>query len=371
MNEQMYQIAFSQLKGVDYGSAQKILQVSSLSAFFSCSKMDLVQIYGINPINATKLYQQFSLDIKNAQQTYELCIKNGIIPIFFTHKNYPQRLLECYDAPLLLYVKGNKDLNKGKFISIVGTRNATHYGKQLCHDLVGQLSHLLTDVTIVSGLAYGIDIAAHKAALEANVPTIGVLAGGLHRIYPAAHHCTALKMIQEGALITEQSYYTASEKRYFLQRNRIIAGISDAVVVVESAAKGGALVTASIAGTYNKDVFVFPGRTNDMASAGCNALIKHHKATMIENANDLCYFMGWSKQKKRNDFDKTKHNELIETLSKEEQIIIRCIKEVENISIDQLSYLTHLKVEDLMALLLALEFQNIVVCLPGNRYQLR
>ena len=370
-NEQKFQIALTLLKGIGFEEAKKILSIDTLSAFFSSTKMDLVHRYGIQPTAASALYEEFSTALKVADKEYEHCLKNNIKSLFFTDDDYPYRLLECYDAPLLLYTKSNTSFNQGKFISIVGTRNATYYGKQQCQQLVYDLANQLQNIIIISGLAYGIDITAHKAALEMNIPTIAVLAGGLHRIYPAVHRPTADKMLNNGAIITEQPYQTPSEKRYFLQRNRIIAGMSDAVVVAESAAKGGALVTASIATTYNKDVFVFPGRVNDAASAGCNALIKHHKATLIENADDLCYFMGWNTATKKKKEQKQKYLDGFDRLNPQEKSIIQFILQEENVSIDKLSYLTNIRIEDLLPILLMLEFQNYVVCLPGNRYQIK
>ncbi len=371
-NEKIYQIALTQLKGVGFRNAQKILsKTPNLQQFFTFTKNDLSQLLGIQPAVATNLHQQFSHALEIAQKEVEICKQQHIHPLFFTDTAYPQRLLECSDAPLLLYTKGNFNANTGKFIAIVGTRNATQYGKQQCHQLVTDLAKKFPDCVIISGLAYGIDISAHKAALDAHLPTIAVLAGGLKRIYPREHHKYIGDILQNGGIMTEQLYHDFSERHFFLQRNRIVAGMADAVIVMESAAKGGALVTASIAGTYNKDVFVYPGRSSDSASAGCNALIKHHKAALIENADDLIQAMCWDHQPISSPTPSSViHTSIYQTLSDEDKKIVACIEQQKHIHIDYLAELVAIKVEDLLPMLLLLEFQGIVVCLPGNRYQL-
>lgn len=373
-NEKIYQIALTQLKGVGFRNAQKIIhKTPHLQQFFSCSKSDLSQLLGIQPSVANSLHLQFSQALDIAQKELEFCHQHNIQPLFFTDDAYPARLLECSDAPLLLYTKGNFDANNGKFISIVGTRNATQYGKQQCQELVADLATKIPDCVIVSGLAYGIDISAHKAALDAHLPTIAVLAGGLKRIYPREHHKYIGDILQNGGIMTEQLYHDFAERHFFLQRNRIIAGMADAVIVMESAAKGGALVTASIAGTYNKDVFVYPGRCNDAASAGCNALIKHNKAALIENADDLLQAMCWhtnTASTTPTTPSSIAHTSIFQNLSDEDKKIVICLEQYQHLHIDHLSELVAIKVEDLLPMLLLLEFQGIVVCLPGNRYQL-
>jgi DNA processing protein len=327
---------------------------------------------GLEPAVIHTLTQQFPLVLEKAEQELNYCKRFNITPLFYTEKDFPRRLLECNDSPILLYKKGPADVNSQKIVSIVGTRMATPQGKQNCEKLVKDLSENIPNCLIISGLAYGIDIAAHQAALKYHLPTIGVMATGFHCIYPTPHRNTAIQMLQEGALLTEQTYLEEGLKAHFIQRNRIIAGMADAVVVVESAAKGGALVTASIAGTYNKDVFVFPGRCNDPISAGCNALIKHHKAALIENAADLMEIMGWKKMrqnKKKNPTASLTQN--IGHLSAEEQKIIQVLAQENTLHIDHLAQLVDIPVADLLPLLLMLEFQNYVVCLPGSRYQIK
>lgn len=372
-NEKICQIALTLLKGIGPVNAKHLVNcLGSPSNLFAYSKQDLMGISGLQSKAINDLIDQFPTVLGIAEKEYQICLKNNITPIFYTDPTYPKQLLECVDAPLLLFKKGNVNFNTGKFISIVGTRKATEYGKEQCFQLVSDLTKTIPNLVIISGLAYGIDIAAHKAALQCNVPTIGIMASGFYRLYPAAHKQIAATMLTHGAVVTEQLYYDEPIRPNFIKRNRIIAGMCDALVVVESASKGGALVTASIANTYNKDVFVFPGRSNDTASAGCNALIKHHKASLIENANDLLYIMGWEK----NNVELSKSIEpklpyFFNDLNPTEQIIVRCIYKEKCLHIDTLSNLTNITVENLLPLLLMLEFQNVVTCLPGNRYKLK
>lgn len=374
MNEQLYQIALTLLKGVSILNAKKLLNYTQTARqLFSLSKQELHHLTGLDTVHVTTLFNQFESVLQQAEKELAYCTKYQITPIFYTDDAYPQRLLDCQDAPLLIYQKGNLDLNAGKFISIVGTRMATPYGKNACNKLVKELAENLDQCIIVSGLAYGIDIAAHKAALEYNIPTIGVMANGFNKIYPAAHRNTAISMLKQGALLTEQPYLDNSLKHHFIKRNRIIAGMADAVVVAESAAKGGAMVTASIANTYNKDVFVFPGRCNDKTSAGCNALIKHHQAMLIENAADLMEIMGWNTKKTTKEkptTTQTRNNEFLQLLDVEQKII-KALEQENCAHVDTLSAMVGIKVNELLPLLLMLEFQNWVVCLPGNRYQLK
>lgn len=372
-NEKMYQLALTLLKGVGPVNAKNLVNcLGNAKHLFTLTKQEIADLSGLSSAAISSITNQYSAVLKKAEKEILLCQEKNITPLFYTDAAFPKRLHECIDAPLFLFSKGHVDFNNAKFVSIVGTRQATNYGKEQCLQLVTDLAKTIPNLVIVSGLAYGIDIAAHKAALQCNVPTIGVMASGFHRIYPTAHVPIAMEMLQQGGIITEQLYYDESLKPNFIKRNRIIAGMCDALVVVESAAKGGALVTASIAGTYNKDVFVFPGRCNDTVSAGCNALIKHNKAALIENAADLMYYMGWDSQATRP--SSTPNAQLpafFQELNPIDQKIVSCIFEEKILHIDDLSNKTQIQVEDLLPMLLLLEFQNVVVCLPGNRYKLK
>lgn len=373
-NEKICQIALTLLRGVGASNAKLLVNyLGNTENLFSCSQQDLLHLPGIQPKAVSNLISQLESAYQKAQKEYQICQQKNITTLFYTNQNYPKALLECTDAPLLLYTKGNINFNAGTYVSIVGTRQATDYGKEQCFELVNGLAQSIPNLVIVSGLAYGIDIAAHKAALQCHVPTIGVMAGGFNRIYPSAHIPVASQMLEKGGIVTEQLYYDEPLKPNFIKRNRIIAGLCDALVVVESAAKGGALVTASIAGTYNKDVFVFPGRCNDTVSAGCNALIKHNKAALIENASDLMDAMGWKHALpgKKSTLPERKLPAFFNELSPIEQTIVQCIFDEKLIHIDALSDKTKISMGDLLPLLLMLEFQNAVVCLPGSMYQVK
>jgi len=372
-NEKMYQLALSLLKGVGPVNAKNLVNyLGSAKLLFTLTKQEIAHLSGLSSAAISSITDQFSVVLKKAEKEILLCQEKNITPLFYTDATFPKRLHECIDAPLFLFSKGPVDFNSAKFVSIVGTRQATNYGKEQCLQLVIDLAKTIPNLVIVSGLAYGIDIAAHKAALQCNVPTIGVMASGFHRIYPTAHVPIAMEMLQQGGIITEQLYYEEALKPNFIKRNRIIAGMCDALVVVESAAKGGALVTASIAGTYNKDVFVFPGRCNDTVSAGCNALIKHNKAALIENAADLMYYMGWDSQATRpSSTPSAQLPAFFQELNPIDQKIVSCIFEEKILHIDDISNKTQIQIEDLLPMLLLLEFQNVVVCLPGNRYKLK
>jgi DNA processing protein len=270
----------------------------------------------------------------------------------------------------MIYTKGNCDLNNGKFIGIVGTRNATETGKENCKKLISDLSLAQPNSIIVSGLAYGIDICAHKSALDASLPTIGVLGHGLDRIYPSSHRSTAVKMLQNGSLLTEYLSQTNPDRQNFVQRNRIIAGLCDAIIVVESAVRGGALITAELANEYNRDVFAFPGRVGDEWSAGCNALIKNNKASLIESANDILQFMNWEKQNS-NQLSSTVQTALFLDLSNDEQKIVGTLRQnTDGLQLNELAIQLEKPVSKISSLLLEMEFKGLVKCLPGNLYKI-
>jgi len=307
--------------------------------------------------------------LNRAEKEIEFITKNNIQTYYYTDRDYPFRLKECPDSPLLIYSKGNCNLNNGKFIGIVGTRNATETGKDNCKKLIADLSNALPNAIIVSGLAYGVDICAHKTALDVGLPTIGVIGHGLDRIYPDVHRPTAVKMVQEGALLTEYLSQTNPDKQNFVQRNRIIAGLSDAIVVVESGTKGGALITAEIANDYNRDVFAFPGRVSDEWSKGCNALIKNNKASLIESADDILRFMSWEKQDLN--AKPTVQTALFRDLSNEEQGIVSILRQnQEGIQFNELAIQLEKPISKISSLLLEMEFKGLVRCFPGNLYKI-
>jgi len=363
-----YKIGITLIKGIGCNLAKNLIAyVGSVEGVFKEKQQNLAKIPGIGEILSTEIVLQNVL--ARAEQEIEFILKNKIQTYYYADRDYPYRLKECADSPIMLYSKGNCDLNNSKFIGIVGTRNATETGKENCKKLITDLAAAQPNSIIVSGLAYGVDICAHKAALEAGLPTIGVVGHGLDRIYPAAHRPTAVKMIQEGALLTEYLSLTNPDRPNFVQRNRIIAGMCDATVVVESAARGGALITAEVANDYNRDVFAFPGRVNDEWSAGCNALIKNNKASLIESADDILRFMNWEKQDAASKLNV--QTTLFLDLSDEEQEIVTILRQhSEGIQVNELSILLAKPFSKISSQLLEMEFKGIVKCLPGGIYRI-
>ena len=279
--------------------------------------------------------------------------------------DYPFRLKQCVDSPIMLYAKGNAvNLNAKRIISVVGTRKATDYGKRITETIIEGLS-CLDDLLVVSGLAYEIDVVAHKASLKYNVPTIGVLAHGLDRIYPTMHYQISREMQEKGALLSDFTSGTNPDRDNFPKRNRIIAGLSDATLVVEARKKGGALITADIANSYSRDVFAVPSRLGDQNSEGCNNLIRRNQAALVQSAEDICYLMGWDADSQKND---TKQVELFVDLSKDEEELIGILSSKEKVSIDLIAMQAKLSIPKIMQLLLQLELKGLVRALPGNQY---
>ncbi|MEI6313058.1 MAG: DNA-processing protein DprA [Bacteroidota bacterium] len=362
-NKLYYQIALSFIPNVGDIIAKSLLSYcGSAEKIFSTPKSKLLKIPDIgektaNDILNKTFFNRVDLEI-------EFINKYQIQTLFFTDAFYPQRLKECIDSPILLYYKGNADLNQEKIISIVGTRNATDYGKGFIKKLCEDLTH--ENILILSGLAYGIDTYAHRFALENNIQNIGVLGHGMQTIYPAQNKALAKQMLSHGGLLTEFASQHTLLPSNFPRRNRIVAGMCDAIIVVESAMKGGALITANIANSYNKDVMALPGNYNSKFSMGCNFLLKTHKATIIENATDLLKLMAWSTPKKKPMAQK----ELFLELNKLEFKIVSQLKEFEIIDIDYFIKLQLATPGELATCLLELEFKGIVFSLPGKRYKL-
>ena len=363
-----YKIGITLIKGIGNNLAKNLIAyVGSVEAVFSEKQQNLAKIPGIGEILSREIVSQNVL--ARAEQEIEFIIKNKINTSYFTDRDYPFRLKECADSPIMIYTKGNCDLNNGKFVGIVGTRNATETGKENCTKLIADLATMQPNTIIVSGLAYGVDICAHKVALDYNLPTIGVIGHGLDRIYPATHRPTAVKMLQDGALLTEYLSQTNPDRPNFVQRNRIIAGLCDATVVVESAAKGGALITAEAANDYNRDVFAFPGRVSDEWSAGCNALIKYNKASLIESAEDVLRFMNWEKQDSKS--ISNIQTALFLDLSDEEQTIVTMLRQnPEGIQLNELAIQLEKPISKISSMLLEMEFKGVLKCLPGNMYKI-
>ncbi len=359
----IHRIALTLIDGVgDVLARQLVSYCGSVEAIFREKKRLLEKIPEIGPKTAAAITR--FRDFKRAEQELTFIKKHGITTCFYSDDDYPVRLKQCYDGPILLYYKGTDSLCSNRMVAIVGTRNATPYGKDFTHHLVDELAAM--KATVVSGLAYGIDITAHKACVQREIPTIGVLAHGLDRIYPQSHKPVATRMTQCGGLLTEHPSGTGPDKENFPRRNRIIAGLCDAVVVVEAASRGGALITAEIANSYNRDVFALPGRIGDTYSEGCNNLIKSHKAALIQSAEDLRYIMGWDDTPKKK---AAKQQSLFVELSPDEKLLFEFITSHQPADIDSIVINSGMQASKVAALLLNMEFSGVVRCLPGKRYE--
>ena len=331
---------------------------------FNASQAKLLKVPGIGDKTIATL--DFDKALEKAAEELKFIEKNNIDVLFYTDAGYPKRLKNCSDSPILLYSKGNADLNNQRVVSIVGTRNATDYGKQLCHQLVEELQQY--NALIVSGLAHGIDVAAHKEALKFNLPTVGVLAHGLDRLYPTQNRTTADKMLDNGGLLTEYPSGTRPDRENFPQRNRIVAGMADATVVIEASVKGGALITAEIANGYNRDVFAFPGRVGDDFSEGCNFLIRNNKAALLTCAADLAYSLGWEKT----DIQKPVEQFMLPLdMTTVERTIFEIIQHHKQpLAIDELTIKANIPMSQLAMNLLNMEMQGYIRSLPGKTYQI-
>ncbi|MBQ8866363.1 MAG: DNA-processing protein DprA [Bacteroidaceae bacterium] len=308
--------------------------------------------------------------LRRAERELEFAQKNGIDAICIGDRRYPSRLRECPDAPLVLFFKGDTNLNALRVVSMVGTRKATDYGRQLCNDFVRDLKALCPEVLIVSGLAYGIDIAAHRAALDNGLPTVGVLAHGLDRIYPPVHRNTAIEMLKMGGLLTEYMSETNPDRQNFVQRNRIVAGMADATIVVESAAKGGALITAGLATDYFRDCFAFPGRVGDPYSQGCNALVRDNKASLILSAEDFVKAMSWDIAPTNHQAPQAIQRQLFLDLSPDEEALIAALRpHRDGLQINTLVVEADIPINRASALLFELEMKGVVKALAGGVYK--
>jgi len=309
--------------------------------------------------------------LRRAEAEMEFCQLHKIQALTINHPDYPDRMRQCDDAPLVLYYRGTANLNAPHIINIVGTRHATNYGQELTRRFVDDLSRLCPDVIIVSGLAYGIDICAHRASLEHGIDTIGVLAHGLDTIYPSHHRTTAEKMISHGGLLTEFMTGTNADKVNFVRRNRIVAGMADATVLVESAAHGGGLITASIAQSYSRDVFAFPGNIGAEYSEGCNNIIRDNGAMLITCADDMLKALGWeSQQKRQKSLEEGIERDMFPNLTDEERKIIEVLQENNDLQINMLAVQSGVPISKLSAMLFSLEMKGVVRTMAGGVYHL-
>ncbi len=358
----LYQIGITLIPGIGDVNGKKLIgYCGSAEAVFKSSRKALSAIPGMGEFLIQNILKQKVLI--RAEEEIEFIQKNNIRALYYQDEAFPQRLLNCYDHPLMLYFKGNADLNHARIVAFVGTRSATDYGKTMCRELVDGLAE--KDVLLVSGLAYGIDSCAHKQALESGIPTVGVLGHGLDKLYPSLNRKLATEMLENGGLLTDFMTETIPDRENFPKRNRIVAGMSDAVVVVESDLKGGALITAELANSYNRDVFAVPGKLGDTYSRGCNFFIKTNKAALIQSAKDIAYIMGWDDRK-----DKQQgQTELFVHLSDEEKVLLALLNEKGTLSIDKLVIHSGITPSKVAAGLLNLEFSGFIQTLPGKQYK--
>lgn len=366
--EQLYSIALTMIPGIGHiGAKRLVAETGSAESVFHNRKAlsDIFPDINQRVVDALDCPQA----IARAEQELDFIQKKNIRCLTFTDNDYPSRLRECEDAPVVLFFKGNANLNSLHIINMVGTRHATDYGTQICASFLRDLKTLCPDVLVVSGLAYGIDIHAHREALANELPTVGVLAHGLDRIYPHVHRKTAIDMLENGGLLTEFLTETNPDRHNFVSRNRIVAGMCDATIVIESAEKGGSLITAELAEGYQRDCFAFPGRLGDEYSIGCNQLIRDNKASLILSAADFVSAMGWNIASHPAQPENVQRSLFLE-LSEEEQKVINILEKQGNLQINTLVVEADIPVQKMSALLFELEMKGVIRVLAGGMYQL-
>jgi len=359
-----YKIALTFIPNVGGSIGRTLLErFGTARDIFSAPVKELLRVNGISE-NRVKAFRDPEV-FEKAEKELKFVDSHNICILMSDDAAYPSRLTNCSDAPLLLYYHGNANLNTSKAIAIVGTRKHTDYGMRLCEDLVEGLQSQ-EDILIISGLALGIDSIAHKKAVSMGMPTVGVMGNGLDTVYPASNKKLAKDMLQNGGLLTEFISGTIPERGNFPARNRVVAGMSDVTVVVESDISGGALITAHMASSYNREVAAFPGRVHDSKSSGCNEIIRTNLAAMITNADDLLDLMNWRDDKKK----KVVQKQLMLTFSPDEQRIVDLLQTKDSVHSDELYHYTGLNSSQLAATLLQLEMQGVIKALPGKNYRI-
>ncbi len=365
MPELFYRVAFSRLRQMTVGRAERLLELfGSEQALFENGEEAFREIGTGRRAWFSQAELDAALDVARREMAF--IEKNRLRCLYFRDDDFPKRLLVCDDAPVMLYCKGDCDLNARHVVAIVGTRNATVYGAQFINKLVDELAEKLEDLLIVSGLAVGCDIIGHRRAMAVGVPTAAVVAHGLDTIYPAEHRGDAAKIARgAGAIVTDYISGTTPHKGNFLARNRIVAALSDVVVVAESAAdRGGALNTARVARAYDREVFALPGRVSDRFSGGCNMLIKEQTAAMVECADDIIEAMGWKQRSREGD-----QAEMFQPLPEPQQKILDYLTTKGEATADAMQAALGIPTGLLMSVLVEMEFDDLVVALPGSRYR--
>ena len=364
--ECFYSIALTQCPGIGHRGAKLLIdELGSAQAVFEHRK----EIPDLLPDTSARVCEALECPeaLERAKREMEFVEKNHLTCLTLQDEAYPTRLRECVDAPVVLFFKGNCNFNRLHVISMVGTRRASDYGKQFCADFLHDLAELCPDILVVSGLAYGIDIHTHRAALDNHLATVGVLAHGLDRLYPYHHRQTAVEMLKEGGLLTEFLSETNPDPFNFVCRNRIVAGMADATIVVESAEKGGSLITADLAIGYGKDCFAVPGRVNDAFSKGTNQLIRDNKAALIENAEDFVKAMGWETP---NSKPEAVQREMFLDLTPEETKVVELLRSRGDLQVNALVMLSDIPFSQMTTLLFQLEMKGVVRAMVGGVYRL-
>lgn len=357
------EIAFTRISKVGSILGRALLaHFGDIESIFTEKKRNLIRVSGIGDEIANQILNASQL-IEEAEKDYHLDVKKGIKHVFLLDENYPKRLRQIPDAPLLLYHRGNFSLHPERTVAIIGTRTPTNKGKETTENLLNVLKD--TGITVISGLAYGIDITAHRYCVRENISTIGIMGNGMGRIYPMSHIQIAREMEKNGGLISEFSYNTPPDAVNFPMRNRIVAGMSDVVVVVESGKKGGSMITASLANDYDREVCAFPGRAGDPSTAGCNHLIKKQMAHLIESGNDLLELMNWDQKT----LEKPRQIDLFSIFTESEHKIYSMISEGKEKDIDTLAFESKISHGELAAILLQLECKGHIKTLPGKKFQ--
>ena len=361
--ELLYRIALTQMDQIGYKYGRRLLQTfGSAKEIFNAPMKKLVSISGMGEKKAAAF--SMPLDSKTLNAEIDFIRKHNIQPLSILDDAYPQKLKECDDAPVMLYYKGSESLKHKKMVAIVGSRDNTDYGARVTEELIEGLKG--EDIIIVSGLALGIDGIAHRKALQVGLPTIAVVAHGLDTIYPPQHKHIAREMVKQGGLLTEYPSKTIPDKYNFPMRNRIVAGLSDVTVVIETAKKGGAMITAKLATSYNREVLAFPGRTIDKKSEGCNYLIRTNIAQLITDADDLMEMMNWKTVEK----SKVVQPKLFSHLTDEEMNIASILEGNEGMHIDELLLKSDFTPSQLSSMLLTMELSGLVKALPGKRFRM-
>ena len=373
MNEQevYYTIALTRLTGFNFQTALQLYRELGGGQAVYEHRNDIKEVMPDCSDRLAENLKDWSLPLARAAQEMEFIIKHRIQPLMLGDERYPQRLSECEDAPILLYYLGSAELNQKRVINIIGTRHITPYGQDLIRHLVSDLKQMGVQPLVVSGLAYGVDICAHREALGQGMETVGVLAHGLDDLYPARHRDTAKQMVTHGGLLTEYMSETRADKINFVRRNRIVAGMSDATILVESASKGGGLITCGIAQDYNRSVFAFPGAVGAPYSEGCNQLIRNNGAQLITSAADIIEAMGWQtdlqlRQAKQAGIERS----LFPDLTAEEQQVVDVLSKTGDLQLNMLSVKSNIPIGQLTALLFSLEMKGVVKPLAGGNYHM-